>query len=151
MHTHCSKHQAKASLEKALDVLRKSRLRITEPRKEILQILIQEHGPFTMEELYQRVKKGSCDLVTVYRNLAALEEAGLVRRCEFGDGSSRFEFNEVDEDHHHHHIICTQCRGVETLDICLLDGLERVVRDRGYTKVSHTLEFFGVCKKCQKN
>ncbi len=101
-----------------------------------------------MEELHRRMKKGACDLVTVYRCLATLEDVGLVRRCEFGDGSSRYEFGG--REHHHHHIVCKLCRKVETLDICLVEGLERLVRDKGYTQVTHALEFFGICARCRK-
>jgi Fur family transcriptional regulator, ferric uptake regulator len=148
-HSHSHDHH-QSKFNKTLEVLKKTKLRITEPRKAMLKILIEEHGPFTMEELYGRLKKGVCDLVTVYRSLAALEEAGLVRRCEFGDGSSRYEFRDSDDDHHHHHIICRKCRKVETLDLCLVDSLERLIREKGYNNVSHTLEFFGVCAQCQK-
>jgi Fur family ferric uptake transcriptional regulator len=136
-----------AHYEAALQTLRAHQHRITEPRKAILAVLTREHGPFTSEELHQRMDKGVCDLVTVYRCLAAMEEIALVRRCDFGDGSYRYEFNTG--EHHHHHIICRSCQGVETLDFCVADGLERMARQLGYARVTHTLEIFGVCKKCQ--
>ena len=122
--------------------------RVTEPRKAILRLLIGEHGPFTTEELHGRLAPGMCDLVTVYRSLAAMEEIGLVRRCDFGDGSYRYEYDTG--EHHHHHVICRTCRGVETLDLCVADSLERMVRQMGYASVSHTLEVFGICPKCRK-
>ncbi len=143
-------HNHKTHFDKALDVLRKAHCRITEPRRVILKVLLREHGPFTMEELHGRIEGGICDLVTVYRNLIALEKAGLVQRCEFGDGRSRYEFRDHNDSHHHHHIICTKCRKVETFNVCLVDGLERLVREKGYATVSHSLEFFGLCPKCQK-
>jgi Fe2+ or Zn2+ uptake regulation protein len=76
-----------------------------------------------------------------------MEEIAVVRRCDFGDGSYRYEFNTG--EHHHHHIICRVCHGVETLDLCMADALERMARQMGYANVTHTLEIFGVCKKCQ--
>ena len=97
--------------------------------------------------MHQRLEKGSCDLVTVYRSLAAMEEINVVRRCDFGDGSYRYEINTG--EHHHHHIICRSCHGVQTLDLCVADGLERMARQMGYSKVTHMLEIFGVCPKCQ--
>ncbi len=133
----------------ALDTLRVNRHRVTEPRKAMLRILTREHGPFTAEEMHRRMKKGSCDLVTVYRSLAAMEEINVVRRCDFGDGSYRYEINTG--EHHHHHIICRSCHAVQTLDVCVADGLERIARQLGYTKVTHMLEIFGVCPKCQAN
>ncbi len=70
----------------ALQTLRDNHHRVTEPRKAMRRVLTTEHGPFTAEEMHQRLKKGSCDLVTVYRSLAAMEEIDVVRRCDFCDG-----------------------------------------------------------------
>ncbi len=112
----------------------------------MLAILGKEHGPFSAEELHKKIGGTGCDVVTVYRSLQAMEEIGVVRRCDFGDGTYRYEFN--DGEHHHHHIICRVCRSVETLDVCVADGLERMARQKGYQKVTHTLEIFGVCPKC---
>lgn len=132
----------------ALQTLRDHQHRVTEPRKAMLAVLTHEHGPFTAEELHARLAGGICDLVTVYRSLAAMEEINLVRRCDFGDGTYRYEFNTG--EHHHHHIVCRVCHGVETLDLCVADGLERMARQMGYANVTHILEIFGVCPKCQR-
>lgn len=143
-HTHS---KADAQFEAALELLRANHQRVTEPRKAILGILTKEHGPFTAEEVHKRMKKGSCDLVTVYRSLAAMEESSVVRRCDFGDGAYRYEINTG--DHHHHHIVCRACHTAQNLDVCVADGLERIARQLGYSKVTHLLEIFGVCPQCQ--
>jgi Fe2+ or Zn2+ uptake regulation protein len=39
---------------------------------------------------------------------------------------------------------------VETLDLCVADGLERMARQMGYSNVTHILEIFGICPKCQR-
>ena len=137
-----------AHLAASIETLRANGQRITEPRQAVLDILTHEHGPFTAEELHARLKKGACDLVTVYRVLAAFEELNLVRRCDFGDGAYRYEFNTGEQ--HHHHIICRSCQSVEVLDLCVVESLERLVRQKGYANVTHTLEIFGVCVKCQQ-
>ncbi|MEK0450560.1 MAG: hypothetical protein RL088_2828 [Verrucomicrobiota bacterium] len=130
----------------ALEKIRASGGRVTEPRKAMLSVLIKEHGPFSAEELHKKIGVAGCDVVTVYRSLQAMEEIGVLRRCDFGDGTYRYEFNHG--EHHHHHIICRVCRSVETLDMCVADGLERLARQKGYQNVTHTLEIFGVCAKC---
>jgi len=140
---------ADAQLEAALDLLRANHQRVTEPRKAILGILSREHGPFTAEELHKRMKRDTCDLVTIYRSLAVMEESGAVRRCDFGDAAYRYEINTG--DHHHHHIVCRSCHEAKTLDMCVADGLERMARQLGYTKVTHLLEVFGVCPQCQED
>lgn len=144
-HDHPHEH---SSLDSALETLRDHGQRVTAPRRAILAVLTSEHGPFTADEIHQRMSGAVCDLVTVYRCLAAMEEIALVRRCDFGDGSYRYEFNTG--EHHHHHIVCRVCHSVETLDICMADALERMARQMGYANVTHTLEIFGVCAKCQQ-
>lgn len=148
MEPHAHSHSHEGLFEGALETLRGLGHRITEPRKALLSVLTQEHGPFTADELHGRLADNCCDPVTVYRSIAALEEANLVRRCDFGDGVYRYEFNTG--EHHHHHIICRNCSSVKTLDVCVADSLERLVRQMGYTNVTHTLEIFGTCTACQQ-
>lgn len=145
---HHHHHGEEGQLEAALQTMRDHQHRVTAPRRAILSILTSEHGPFTADELHQRMDKGVCDLVTVYRSLAALEEINLLRRCDFGDGIYRYEFNTG--EHHHHHVVCRSCHSVRTLDLCVADGLERMARQLGYKNVTHTLEIFGICTDCQR-
>jgi Fe2+ or Zn2+ uptake regulation protein len=135
-------------LERLIAQLRKSKLRITEPRTAILRVLLEKHGPFTVEEVHQRVTKRVCDLATIYRSLSSLEKTGLIRRCEFGDGTARYELAER-EDHHHHHVICKVCKKIDVLDDCELPEIDHFARKLGFIDISHSLEFFGVCPKCQ--
>ena len=139
---------AENQLEESIAALKAAGHRITAPRRGLLELLLKEHGPFSADELHRRLPEGLCDPVTVYRSLATLEETALVRRCDFGDGVYRYEFNTG--EHHHHHIICRVCASVRTLDVCFADGLERMVRQMGYTNVTHTLEIFGTCVACQE-
>ncbi|MFZ4695211.1 MAG: Fur family transcriptional regulator [Verrucomicrobiia bacterium] len=139
----------RAKVARALRCLQEAKLRVTKPRRAILALLASKHGPFTMEEVHRRLPGHACDLVTVYRSLAAMERKGLVRACHFGDGAVRYELGGA-SGHHHHHVICRKCRRVETLHVCLVDALDRMVRERGYSNVDHALEFFGTCPRCQK-
>lgn len=129
--------------------LRDHHLKATGPRIAVLSFLMSEHGPFTVKEIQKRLsKKGDSDLVTVYRCVTQLEDSGLIRRCDFGDGNARYEFSP-ENDHHHHHIICRKCRRVDVVDHCNLKDLDSYGKKLGYKKVSHSLEFFGLCPKCQ--
>lgn len=130
------------------DALRQHRLRVTGPRRAILEHLIRHHGPFSADELHARLQLRKMDRVTVYRCLAALEKAKLVRRCDFGDDKWRYEF-AADPQHHHHHIICKKCRRVEILDACVPATLIEMVAGKGYTDITHSLEFFGLCRECR--
>ncbi len=137
------------SLDAAFEVMKKAGLKRTKPREQILHYLADHHGPFSARELHQALKRKELDAVTIYRCLAAFEEAALVRRCDFGDGIARFEFRGESE-HHHHHVICQNCRKIEKLDDCHLEKLEEKVKSLGYSNVRHVLEFSGRCRACTK-
>ena len=144
-HTHS---EALSDLSLFLDLLRKANLRITGPRVSVLRALLAGHGPFTVEEIFEavRLSEDRCDLATVYRILSSFEKIQILRRCEFGDGTTRFEL--AGEGHHHHHVICRVCRRVEELGDCEIPELNQFAEKLGFSQVSHSLEFFGVCPQC---
>jgi len=144
---HGKKHGKKEVEAIAIRCLKKADLRATKPRLAVLEILIGSHGPFTMEELHKKVEKDDVDLVTVYRCIASFQESGIVGRCDFGDGPVRFEYRGEGSEHHHH-VVCTKCRKIQSFDYCLVDGIEKILKKEGYSHISHSLEFFGLCAKC---
>lgn len=122
-------------------------LRLTAPRIQLLEALISDHGPFSVDEVLGLPQARGMDRVTVYRGLQAFEEIGIVSRCEFGDGVSRYEF--IHEGHHHHHVICRKCKKSENIEECIPPQLIKAVQKMGYAEVSHSLEFFGICNSCR--
>ncbi|HTY01776.1 MAG TPA: transcriptional repressor, partial [Bacteroidota bacterium] len=67
--------------------LRKKRLRLTEPRRIILDALAGTKEHLSADELYFIVHKmhPSLGLTTVYRTLELLEGMGIVTKFNFGD------------------------------------------------------------------
>jgi len=59
--------------------------------------------------MFDALPKDLCDLATVYRSLRLLEQMGMVKRFDFGDGTARFELLEEGDDGHHHHLVWTRC------------------------------------------
>lgn len=141
--------QVAQQAEAAIAQLREAGYKNTRKRQALLEILLREHGPFSVEDLQQRMPI-ECDLATIYRNIAIFEEQKMIVACDFGDGLKRYEW-AGDEHEHHHHIICQQCRKTDHLDLCFVGELEKLVREKGYTAVSHRLEFYGICQRCQRS
>ncbi len=133
--------------DSALESLKKDRLRITEPRKALLRLLVDLSKPFSAEEIHERLGFKAFDLVTIYRNLEAFDKAGIVNRIPTESGKSLFELNA--EQHHYHHIICRKCHHTEKLDSCEAIKLEKLASDLGYSEVTHVLELYGVCETCR--
>jgi Fur family ferric uptake transcriptional regulator len=102
------------------------------------------------KEIFAALPKGDCDLATVYRSIHLLENMGMVKRFEFGDGVARFELLREGDDGHHHHLVCTRCAGIVEIDECAMDEVQAKIAQRNRFKaVTHKLEFFGICPECQ--
>lgn len=142
-----SSHRASPAerTEEGIQRLKAAGLRITAPRKRILEILSTSVKPLSSEEVHARLKTG--DLVTVYRTLMAMEEAEIVRRADFGDGVRRYEF--AGSEHHHHYVICRSCQKTEAFDACPFTATKKALEKRGFRKIQHTLEVFALCEDCQ--
>lgn len=158
---HGHTHDRDETLTKALDRLKNSGLKVTQPRQSLLRAIVRMSAPFTAEELSKEsrkaqkgvnkatVKKSIPDLVTVYRSLNSFSEIGLLSRVDFGDGLVRYELAD-ESGHHHHHIVCTACKKVEAVNFCVIQGQEQILSQLGYSQLSHRLEFFGTCPSCSR-
>jgi len=130
--------------------LRRHERRLTGPRQAILGILRREAHPMSIKAIFAAMPPGSCDLATVYRSMHLLQQLGMVKRYDFGDGTARFELLGEGDDGHHHHLVCTRCAGIIEIEECLVRELDALVAARnGFRSVTHKLEFFGVCPACQ--
>jgi Fe2+ or Zn2+ uptake regulation protein len=138
-------------------LLKSAGLKVTEQRRKILQFLLQNHGPFTVEELALKLKSEGFDLATLYRSMGTFEEAKLVEKRLFGDGLVRWELAAHGHDAncghghhgHHHHLMCTECKKIVQVDVCLPENMQAQVARLGYASLKHHLEFSGICPQCQ--
>ena len=124
--------------------------KITGPRQAILKVLRAQQRPLSIKEIFGALPRGDCDLATVYRSMHLLESMHIVKRFDFGDGVARFELLAEGDDGHHHHLVCTNCSDIVELEECFPEALERTIATRsGFKFVTHKLEFFGLCPRCQ--
>ncbi len=123
--------------------------RDTEQRKEILDLIKSRTDHLTAEYIYKRLKKKfrRLSLGTVYRNLKALKEKGLVWELDFGGGLSYFDGLTSP----HYHFICNYCQKVFNIRIPAIKELDYKVRElTGFQVDFHRLEFFGLCDICKE-
>jgi Fur family transcriptional regulator, ferric uptake regulator len=135
-------------VEVACYKLKEAGLRITQPRVAILAALIKTGRPTSIDALHGDLGPNSCDIVTVYRCMAAFESIGLVRRAFLINGTSLYEINLGDPNRYH--VVCKQTNRVDELDAASANELRRAVqtvedtlRAQGYSEVGHIVEFFG--------
>nr|WP_277998253.1 Fur family transcriptional regulator [Zhaonella formicivorans] len=140
------------SLEDIYKRLHEKEYKITPQRQVILKAFlehVEEH--LSAEEVYKIVKEKNPEigLATVYRTLDLLAELDILQKMDFGDGKSRYEFNDQ-EVHHHHHLICLKCGHVEEFEDDLLETLEAAIsRKTNFEVLDHQLKFYGYCQKCR--
>lgn len=143
-----SKHCSELN-EKCIELLKEKGLSITEPRRQILSLLLKEHGPFTVNQILKKLPKKSCDQATIYRCINQFIEVQLVTSAYLEKEMAYFEFN--DPERHHHHIICKICKKIDSFHDCIVDKIEVNLLKKGYKEIQHRLEFFAICENCQKS
>ncbi len=124
----------------------------TTGRRGLVDLLAEAGQPLTIPEVLSGATEGRVPQSSAYRNLAVLEQAGVVHRIVTSGDFARYELAE-DLTEHHHHLICSSCGAVEdfTAPPALERTLHRVmgdVRAGGFTAESHRLDLIGTCAAC---
>ena len=120
----------------------KNGLRMTLPRKVILEVIEDSEDHPDVDELYRRavLKDRSISIATVYRSIKLFEESGIIERLDIGDGRARYE--EAGE--HHEHLIDIESGEIIEFQNEELEEMKRqVALKMGYELVDHRLELFG--------
>ena len=114
-------------------------LRMTLPRKIILEVIEDSEDHPDVEEMYRRAvtRDKSISIATVYRTIKLFEEAGIIERLDIGDGRARYE--EAGE--HHEHLVDVETGEIiEFQDNELEEMKKAVALKMGYELVDHRLE-----------
>ena len=127
----------------------RSKHRMTNQRRVIVEILRDSKAHPTVQELYQQARAHipKISLATVYRNLDFLVRPGQVRNIDPGRGQWRFD-GDLER---HYHIRCVSCERID--DIVDFDASEfnsEALTRTDYRILSHRLEFIGICPDCRK-
>jgi len=117
-------------------------LRLTSPRKVIMQVLSESEDHPDAIELHRRVTKADpgISIATIYRTLNLLQEKGILEKHTFGDGPARFESAEHE---HHDHFIDTETGDVTEFRSDEIERLQQeIALKHGFEIVSHKLEIY---------
>lgn len=139
-------------LESYMSKLKDAGYKSTKARQALISTLIQHRSNFlSAEGLFDAFKKEypEINVSTVYRNLAILEELGIVHKLNGDDGIAKYKLMETNE--HHHHIICKNCGKTAIIDFCPMSILNPFVDKKDFTLTDHKLELYGYCKDCDRN
>jgi Fur family transcriptional regulator, ferric uptake regulator len=126
--------------------------RYTAARRSLIEAIVSADRPLTTAEL--KGAGGALPQSTTYRNLAVLEQAGVVRRVRGADDFARFELAE-ELGGHHHHLVCISCGGIEDFtppsrfERSMADLVARAGNASGFRVETHSLDLLGTCAACE--
>lgn len=116
-------------------------------RERILQLIRASSEHLTAQAIHEILKKEipSLSMGTVYRNVRILTEQGLIASRDFGDGVEHFDpITGI-----HYHFICERCGSVSDFTMPYQESITIKARKiSGTTITGHTIQFYGICKKC---
>jgi Fur family ferric uptake transcriptional regulator len=123
--------------------------RITQPRRAVIRVLLEDEGYASPSEIRERATDyyPGIGKVTVYRTLDLLSRLGFVRRIHTEEGCHGHASAALG---HRHHLICRQCGNVVEFNGCDLSSfLSRLSGETGYLIEKHMLELVGLCPECR--
>jgi Fur family ferric uptake transcriptional regulator len=127
-------------------------IRYTSGRHAVVTSIQMASGPRSAAELEEGTGSG-IPLSSLYRTLAILEEAAVLRKHHGPKGLARYELAEWLTGHHHH-VVCVACGAIEDIEIPRRDeyALEAIAESlgdgAGFRVLAHVLEVEGVCQAC---
>src|ERR1700693_2033149 len=137
--------------EGAETALRARGLRLTGPRRVVLDVVRATESHPTAERVHQMVRRRlpRVSLGTVYRNLRLLVAQGLVK--ELPGPHTRFDCNLSE----HHHFTCLACGRIADVAGPLTEPhsralVSRVASSGGFSVTHHRIEFYGRCAACRR-
>ena len=123
--------------------LKQAGLKVTHPRKRILEILENERDlHFTADDIYRRLVEAreEIGLATVYRVLNQFESAGLVEKHNFESGQAYYE---LDSGVHHDHMVCVETgKVVEFISEEIEAAQKKIAAEHGYEIEDHSLVIY---------
>ena len=120
--------------------------RMTGPREIVVRALVAQPGVINPEALSYEVHSDGVGRATVYRTIELLERYGMLARVHV-DGCHGYT---LCDEGHHHHLLCSGCSTVLPVDATGVEAeILRLADELKFRVDTHTLEFAGLCERCQ--
>ena len=122
--------------------------RYTEQQRELVRHIFEKHSHFDTDELLAELKAASRSVsrATVYRTLAKLVEAGLLRKIEIGPRTV------YDHDYGypwHEHLVCSNCGAmIEFTHEGIVEAVKGVAAQNQFRVEGYDLVVRGTCAEC---
>lgn len=126
-------------------------LKATRPRLRVLEAMRSSRKRhLSAEDIHRRVIDAGAEVgvASIYRILAQLESAGVVRKHVFEAGVAVFE---VDCGERHDYLVCVVCGRVQNFqDRAIRQRRQKIADEHGYDVSDEPLMLRGRCAACAK-
>ena len=123
--------------------------RLTKTRKALLRILAEGHCLMSSSDIRAKLAQQSINpnRSTLFRELIFLVKHSIVVKNTIAGT----DYYEIPNDHHHH-LVCLECNSIDKVSIGnhLSAQEKQIAEENNFSVRSHSLEFYGYCKNCQK-
>lgn len=132
-----------ATIEEAISAVRKRGLRLSTPRRLILEALFAAHGPVSAQQLSREL---GIDATSIYRNLELLERFGVVRHVHLAHGAGLYELPGRQE---REYLYCERCSRVTPVTVSDLKPVRDLIKKQfGFDARFTHFAIVGTCQHC---
>lgn len=128
--------------------------RLTDLRREVLELILAAEGPLTAYALLDQLQQSRrAAPPTIYRALDFLMEQGLIHKLErLNAFLACIDSDPLSHNHAAQFLICRNCHSVRELeDQGISDAVVRAAEAIGFRPEHTTIEIEGVCALCARN
>jgi Fur family transcriptional regulator, ferric uptake regulator len=136
-------------LESAVALMRERGLRVSSARRLVVEALLAADGPMSAEQIAEGIggRVPSSDIASVYRNLQAFEDIGLVRHVHLGHGPGLHALAVAGE---REYLTCERCADYRAVRPQELDAVRELIqRQFGYRASFIHFPIVGLCPACE--
>lgn len=121
-------------------------MRMTNQRKEIMNLLKKSSQPKSAEMIYEELPDHTMNLSTIYRTMDAFFQEGLISKSNMNNTAYYY----LNHKHHHHYLICLGCQKMYEMD-CHIDHIaDEVAKNHHFKITHHDMTVYGYCESCQQ-
>jgi Fur family ferric uptake transcriptional regulator len=135
-------------LSSAMTVMRERGLRASAARRLVLEALLAADGPMSAEQIAHGIggRVPSSDIASVYRNLQAFDDIGLVRHVHLGHGPGLHALAVAGAQEY---LTCERCADYRAVAPLELDAVRGLVKHQfGYRASFAHFPIVGLCPSC---
>ena len=126
------------------------KLRLTSQKKVILEVLRENNGHMTAEEVFKKSRKklSSIGIATIYRNLDSMVASKSIDEIYI---AGQPKWYEIKKDGYHGHTFCEVCGELGEIASCSLCLTKNKLKEwDGFEGREWRFLIIGRCKKCMK-